>query len=595
MKNIVSIVSALLSAFVISSNAAFAGEFDVPVAINSELAEHTALFAKKVYKIGENVYSAVGYGLANIIMVEGSDGIVIVDTGCGVDQAAEVLGEFRKISKKPVKFIIYTHHHADHVGGTRGFVEPADVASGKVVIISHDSLPAEFVQENGVIGEVMSIRAGSQYNSFLAMLKPDEVQNMNSGIGPIFSYQKTGFLLPTKMFHDKLDMTLCGVPMQMRYVPSEANSEICVFLPKEKILLSAEVIQDHTFPNLYTLRGANFRDPETWVKSIDFMRTLEADYMVPQHGPPVEGKFEVAKILEMHRDGIQLVHDQSLRFADDGYAKDELIQKVRLPEVLANYSPWLREFYGSVKHSAPQVYSGYIGWFDGDPVALDPTPRVDFAKRMVALIGGHDRVLSEAKQAYESGDNQFAAELATYLIRMDKEDMDARAIKAVAFRKMGYENINANWRGLYLTAANVLEKKIDLNQVVEAERVALSAPTFVSVVPMINQLQIFATRLKSEELGDKHLTVVFVVKDRNEKYTAEIRHGILDYRSGASENPDIVIEGNIADIGKMVSASHKPEDVLPNVEVTKGTQDDAKKFLNYFSLRLQTAPNIFVR
>jgi alkyl sulfatase BDS1-like metallo-beta-lactamase superfamily hydrolase len=590
MKNIVSIVLALFCA-----NSVCAADMDVPVSINPELAAHTALFAKKVYKIGDNVYSAVGYGLANIIMVEGSDGIVIVDTGCGMDQATEVLAEFRKITTKPIKYIVYTHHHADHVGGTRAFASPADVASGKVTIISHDSLPAEFAQENGVIGEVMSIRAGSQYNSFLAMLKPDEVQNMNSGIGPIFSYQKTGFLLPTKMFHDKLDMTLCGIPMQLRYVPSEANSEICIFIPKDKILLSAEVIQDHTFPNLYTLRGANFRDPETWVKSIDFMRTLDADYMVPQHGPPVEGKFEVAKVLEMYRDGIQLVHDQSLRFADDGYAKDELIQKVRLPEVLANYSPWLREFYGSVKHSAPQVYSGYIGWFDGDPVALDPTPRVEYAKRMVALIGGHDRVLSEAKQAYESGDNQFAAELATYLIRMDNEDMDARTIKAAAFRKLGYENINANWRGLYITAANVLEKKIDLNQVVAAERVALSAPSFLSVVPMINQLGILATRLKSEELGDKHLTVVMVLKDRNEKYTTEIRHGILDYRAGAADNPDIVIEGNAVDIGKMVSAAYKPDEVLPNLEITKGTQEDAKKFLSYFSLRLQTAPNIFVR
>src|SRR5471030_765205 len=89
----------------------------VSPSINPELAEHTRIFDKKIYKIGDSVYSAVGYGLANILMIEGTDGIVVVDTGETLDQAQTVLAEFRKITDKPVKGVVLTHHHADHVLG----------------------------------------------------------------------------------------------------------------------------------------------------------------------------------------------------------------------------------------------------------------------------------------------------------------------------------------------------------------------------------------------------------------------------------------------------------------------------------------------
>jgi len=77
-------------------------ELKVPVGIHPDLAAHTNLFAKKIYKIG-NVYAAVGWGLANILMIEGQDGLIIVDTGQGLAQARAVFAEFRKITAKPVK------------------------------------------------------------------------------------------------------------------------------------------------------------------------------------------------------------------------------------------------------------------------------------------------------------------------------------------------------------------------------------------------------------------------------------------------------------------------------------------------------------
>jgi len=579
-----------VSAFV---TVGFAQDLTVPVSINPELAEHTNLYTRKVYKIGSNVYSAVGWGLANIIMIEGDDGIVIVDTGQGLAQARAVLAEFRKITPKPIRAIVYTHHHADHVLGASAFATSDDVKSGKVLIIAHETLEREYADENGLTADIMSMRAGSMYNSFLALLRPDDAAQMNSGIGPIFTFQPPGFIPPTKTIKDRLDTTIAGIRFQFLYVPSEASSEICAFLPDSKTLLSAEVIQDHTFPNIYTLRGAKFRDPRLWFESIDKMREWPAETMVPQHGPPVEGKAEVATVLRNYRDAIQFVHDQSIRYANKGYAKDELIQAVRLPPQLAAVKPWLREFYGSVQHSAPEVYVGYLGWFDGDPMSIDPMPRADEARKLVALMGGRDRVLIEARKAYDSSDRKFAAQLATYLIRIDADDMDARRLKAAVFRQLGYATINSTWRGLYLTAANVLEKKLDLERIVQARRAQRLSGDELQF-PMMAHIQLLAIRLAAEQAADVALTMGVRLTDSNESYTLTLRNGILEYRASAPARADVTVAGTSSDIARLLDGIVAVDETLSKLEVT-GKADDARRFLSYFERKYQTAPNFFLR
>jgi alkyl sulfatase BDS1-like metallo-beta-lactamase superfamily hydrolase len=478
-----------------------AQEHHVPASINPELKEHTKLFERKIHKVGDNVYCAVGYNLANIIMVEGKDGIVIVDTGMELKQGQEVLADFQKITSKPVTSIIYTHHHSDHVQGTGAFVSQQDAVSGAVPIIGHETLMPEYIHESGFIGPIMSARAISMYNS---VLDGDDMKDMNAGIGPSFGPGKNVFIPPTQTFHDKLDITLAGIRMEMHYVPSEAHSEICIYLPDSKTLLSAEVIQDHCYPNIYTVRGAVYRNPTDWYRSIDAMRgfAAEAEHMVLQHGTPISGRDYIQQVLMYYRDAIQYTHDQTLRFSNKGYSKDEVAKLVKLPPHLENFSPWLRPFYGSVKHSVPQIVCGSIGWFDGDPCYLDPTPRIEYAKRLVTLMGGRDKVLEEADRAFIGGDPQFSAELTSYLIRIDQNDMEARKLKAAAYRVLGYAAINATWRGFYLTGARILEGSLDLDPIYSLLGDFLISPDVLSRFPALNQVEGMPVRLKAEETFD---------------------------------------------------------------------------------------------
>jgi len=510
--------------------------------IQPALKAHGDLYAKQVYKLGKSVHVAVGWDLANIIMIEGDDGIVIVDTGLDLGRAREMLAEFRKITQKPVKAIVYTHHHVDHINGGKAFAAEEDVKAGRVRIIAHDSLMENVQRQGGTIGPILGVR--SAY-SFGAALGAADMEGMNGGIGPNVGHAVQGsFLAPTETFGDRLETTIAGIRMEMVHVPSEAPDEIAIWLPDQRVLLSAEVIQDHTFPNIHTLRGATYRDPVKWFKSIDRLRGFKADAMGLQHGPPVEGAAEVERVLTTYRDGIQFVHDQTVRYMNKGLTPEELAQVVKLPAHLGGTKPWMEEFYGTVSHSVRQIYQGYLGWFQGDPLKLDPIPPVESAKRHVALMGGRDKVMAAAREAYDKGDFQWAAELATYVIRIDQKDRDARALKANAFRELGYAQININWRNWYLMSALELAGDLDIEALQQGILQVFASPDTVAALPAANFVEGLTTRLKAEETLDTVMSIGWVFPDIDEAYGLTIRRGIAEYRKGLPENPDMTLTLN---------------------------------------------------
>jgi alkyl sulfatase BDS1-like metallo-beta-lactamase superfamily hydrolase len=570
-------------------------EHQVPASIHPELKEHTKLFERKIYKVGSNVYCAVGYNLANIIMIEGKDGIVIIDTGMDLKQGQEVFADFRKITSKPVAGIIYTHHHTDHVQGTKAFVNEQDVLSGAVPVIGHETLLSEYLHESGFIGPIMSARAISMYNS---ALDGDDMTDMNAGIGPRFGPGLNAFIPPNQSFSDQLNITLAGVRMEMHYVPSEAHSELCIYLPDSKTLLSAEVIQDHCYPNIYTVRGAVYRNPVSWYRSIDAMLgfAAEAEEMVLQHGTPLSGRDNIQQVLTYYRDAIQFTHDQTLRFANKGYAKDEVAKMVKLPPHLENFQPWLRPFYGSVKHSVPQIVCGSIGWFDGDPCYLDPTPRIEYARRLVNMMGGREKVIAEADKAFLNGDPQFTAELTSYLIRIDQDDMEARKLKAAAFRELGYAAINATWRGFYLTGARVLEGSLNLDPLYSMLKGFLISPDVLSLFPARSQIEALTVRLKAEEVHDINQSVSFRYNDVKEDYTLEIRKGIAQVHSGLIGNAIATVMGTRAAIGTLLSGVVPVKEALNNTQLkVEGSIESLVDFLGHFEMLFQKFPNYFLR
>jgi alkyl sulfatase BDS1-like metallo-beta-lactamase superfamily hydrolase len=214
---------------------------------------------------------------------------------------------------------------------------------------------------------------------------------------------------------------------------------------------------------------------------------------------------------------------------------------VAFPPYLAEYTPYLQEYYGTVKHSSRQIYTGYLGWFSGDPVDLDPTPPVEKAERTVLLMGGREKVLAEARNAFQQGDNQWAAELCTLLVRTDKQDRQAREIKAAAFRRLGYASVNSNWRNWYLMAAMELEGAIDPARLLDTMSRNWVTPDIMAQWPASRLIQGMTVRLKAEDTVDTHMTAGFRFPDTGEACGLEIRRSVAQFHDELPRKTDFTM------------------------------------------------------
>ena len=408
--------------------------------INEGLSEeHKNEFRRDIIEVTEGVYSAIGFGLANSIMIETSDGLVIVDTLGSEERATEVLEEFRKISSKPIKGIIYTHNHLDHIGGTTIFAQ-----EGEPEIYAQENILYNIDNISTTIRPIIFERSARQFG---IPLSEDKI--VHQGIGgflEINAGSTIGLLRPTITFNDKLDLKIDDLEIELAHVPGETDDHLYVWLPDQKAVMVGDNFY-RTFANLYAIRGTKFRNPMEWVHSIDKIRELDAEYLIPSHSRPIVGKKNIAKALQDYRDGIQFVHDQTIRHINKGLMPDEIVKLVKLPPHLAS-SPYLQEFYGSISSYVRSVFSGYIGWFSGNITELHPLDNTVKAQKIRELAENSISLNDAAKNALENGEFQWAMELADILIALNPDDENSKKIKAQAAEKTpGCQQATAHAKG----------------------------------------------------------------------------------------------------------------------------------------------------
>ena len=559
--------------------------------VHPKLTEHSQKMVPGVYQVADNVYLAYGYALTSPAMIVGDDGIIIVDPPEDVNKGIRTLEEFRKFSDKPVKAVIYSHWHIDHYAGVAAFASHEDAASGAVKIIAHKDFLGNMIKNStGGTGPIIAARVDYSLGTLLDVGPEGRI---NGGLGPDFVVENPSLIAPNVLVDEVLDTTIAGVRMQIKWLPSEAPDEIAVWLPDLEVLHTVEILQGESFPNLHTVRGTRYRDMELWFKSIDILREYPAKYTVASHGRPISGYDEVAETLTAYRDAIQYVYDQSLRYINKGFLPDELVEVVKLPAHLAEH-PWLGDFYGGVPHSVRQVYYGELGWFLGDPTFLAPTQPLQASQRYVRMMGGRDAVFTAAVEAAEDGDQQWAAELATHLIRINHDDRDARNLKAESLRQIGYTHTNNNWRNWYLTSAQELDGTIDFSK-----RLDVQAPDMLRAFPTSQLINGFRYRLKAEETLDVHMTMGFRFPDVDEEFGLEIRRGIVQFYERMPGAPDVILEmdratlmglllGELDVAGKTGVHPDSPRDALValfesgDARLTRGSPQDFARFFSYF-------------
>ena len=412
-----------------------------------KLFKHSEEFTQAIYSYENGIHAAVGYGIANSYLIEGNGLNIIIDATDSTFQAEKVYTEFNAINSNPIAAIIYTHNHGDHTLGAKYFVDQQDETP---LVIAHDSTAKSVEKIFGILNPIISLRSSRMFGTAL----PEE-EVVNVGIGPYLSVGKSapGYVKPNVTFDNELKLNIAGIAFEFFHAPGETDDQIFVWLPEYKALFPGDNIYK-TFPNLYTIRGTSHRDVNAWINSLDMMLALEPKHIFPSHTLPFSGE-SALDTLTIYRDGIQFIHDQTIRLMNQGMHPEEIIENIDLPEAVAS-SPYLQEFYGTVRWSVKSIFNGYLGWFSGNIAELDPTSTFKRAKFISQMVGGPDALFAELEKAIIDEEMQWALELSDLLLAMDHRTSEVTRYRAKAALYIGTMASNPNKRNYFLSEAQRL-------------------------------------------------------------------------------------------------------------------------------------------
>ncbi|WP_308468583.1 alkyl/aryl-sulfatase [Rathayibacter soli] len=407
-----------------------------------------------LFEVTPQIYQVRGLDLSNISFVEGDTGVIVIDPLISIETAAAALALYRKHrGDRPVVAVIYTHSHVDHFGGVAGVTTQADVDAGRVAIYAPAGFMGHAIEENLFAGIAMTRRAGYMYG---AVLPRNPRGGVGAGLGQTTSTGTLSIIAPTvEISATGEEHTIDGVKVEFQLAPgTEAPSEMHFLFPELKALCMAENAT-HTLHNLLTLRGAVVRNPHVWAHYLT--EAIErfgsrADVVFASHHWPTCGRERFVQFLSIQRDLYAYLHDQTLRYINQGFTGAEIAEMIELPPALV--SQWhTHGYYGSVSHNVKAIYQRYMGWYDGNPARLWPHTPVDAGKRYVEFMGGSDEVVRKARRSFEAGDYRWVAQVLDHVVFAEPDNADAQALLADALEQLGFASENGTWRSAYLSGA----------------------------------------------------------------------------------------------------------------------------------------------
>jgi len=514
----------------------FLSEAEAPPTVNPSLWRQSRLNMQHgLFEVVPGVYQVRGLDIANMTLIEGDTGVIVLDTLTSIEGARAAMElYFKHRGLKPVVAVIFSHTHTDHWGGARGVLEDDLLASGKVPIIAPNLFMEWAVSENIIAGPAMLRRAQYQFGSFLARGARGQV---DCGLGKSMAAGSVALLRPTDLIMATGDKRIIdGVEFEFQMAPnSEAPAEMHFYVPRYKMLNLAENCT-HNFHNLLPFRGADVRDALAWSKYLNEALKMwggKAEAMCGQHHWPVWGRERIDTMIRQQRDLYKFAHDQTVRLMNHGLTAAEIAETIRLPKSLDG--AWhTRGYYGHIRHNVKAIYQKYLGWYDANPVNLDPLPPVDAARKYVEYMGGADTILSRAKKDLDKGEFRFVAQALSHLVFAEPDNQPARAMLADTFEQLGYAAESSTWRNAYLFGAQELRQGMPKTP----PRPPMPRETLAAL--RTEQLwDVLGIRLNGPKAEGKHLVLNWSFTDTGESFVLNLENSALTYTEGVqSEKAD---------------------------------------------------------
>tara|TARA_B110000881_G_C18587267_1_gene525624 strand:- start:183 stop:1610 length:1428 start_codon:yes stop_codon:yes gene_type:complete len=363
----------------------------------------------EVREVAENIHYATGVG--NTIMITTSEGVVLFDTGLVIQSANQLQILKDTVSDADVRYIILSHSHADHIGGTRFWMDEG------TDIIAHQN----FEEEQRYLSELQPYQYDRNRTLFPWMPAWED--------RPDIALMRYGGIVPTITVDDweTYAFTLGGIEFQVIGAPgAEGADNAVLWLPQQKVLISGDFFgpQFPQFPNIFTMRGEKVRKPVEYIKSLDRLIALNPDVILPSHLDPTIGAEKIRRGMQRIRDAVQYVHDETIAGMNAGKTVNQLMKEIKLPPNLE-----LVQNHGRVDWAVKSIWEYYMGWFRFESTTeLYPIPAQDVYADL-AQIAGNENLIALANNYLIQGEPVKTLHITEIALAGDPQNSSALALR----------------------------------------------------------------------------------------------------------------------------------------------------------------------
>jgi alkyl sulfatase BDS1-like metallo-beta-lactamase superfamily hydrolase len=338
--------------------------------------------------------------ISNASWVDTDDGTVVVDTLLTPEAGRKMLQAIRQQGSRPVRYVIFTHGHLDHVGGARAFLADAPV------VLGHRFLP-ERLEKYELLKVHRARIASVQFN---IPFRPVE----------------ESFVYPERTFADFMSFSLGGKTFELHHARGETDDHCWVFVPEIGTVLVGDLLIG-SLPNIGNpFKPTRFALP--WARALEAIRAKGPELIVAGGGRATYEGATVRAVLDATIEAIYAIHDQVVRHINAGVPLDEMVHLVKLPQHLQD-SPYLRFVYSRPEFAVFNIHRWYHGYFDHNPAHLLPRPQGEVNEEIFGLIGSRDAIMKRTQELLEKDRAQLALQILDILLQHDPEDGEARAVR----------------------------------------------------------------------------------------------------------------------------------------------------------------------